>query len=398
MTCTPQSVVCLAVPVFARRKQKSVFADIWNIYICTSFSLLSISVVISIDSHTEIDYSLVSAPTYNTPNYLETTHKVINGEIKYGHNWNQVPCGLLYTACCSEIGSLTSLDASLVTCIQWRQRINFVSHPGMWYKACFCHVSAPVSALHWWGPHRPKQRQRCLQWSVPICGVIQNGAQYMWSEKSRFTHKYNSLFTTLSFTPPRFGPFSGAWMFIKWACWLKVEASLYVWWMMEKDNSYCPFPKLQFSINFSLHFNQRMLVSFFLFCQPLSGRVLPDRPPDRGSVHASTITRSNQYRSYDVPLVDNIHGKQCRLCVPTVGDTSLHNYTGHGRLAVKLRFTVKPWLFLISVRVNILSDIEQLNYRSLAWLFTLLNFPQKQPPKPSKRPHPKMQNDEFMVV
>ena len=23
-----------------------------------------------------------------------------------------------------------------------------VSHPGMWYKACFCHVSAPVSALH----------------------------------------------------------------------------------------------------------------------------------------------------------------------------------------------------------------------------------------------------------
>ena len=28
----------------------------------------------------------------------------------------------------------------------------------MWYKACFCHVSAPVSALDWWGPHRPKQR------------------------------------------------------------------------------------------------------------------------------------------------------------------------------------------------------------------------------------------------
>ena len=27
----------------------------------------------------------------------------------------------------------------------------------MWYKACFCHVSAPVSAMHWWGPHRPKQ-------------------------------------------------------------------------------------------------------------------------------------------------------------------------------------------------------------------------------------------------
>ena len=23
-----------------------------------------------------------------------------------------------------------------------------VSHPGMWYKACFCHVSAPVSAQH----------------------------------------------------------------------------------------------------------------------------------------------------------------------------------------------------------------------------------------------------------
>ena len=23
-----------------------------------------------------------------------------------------------------------------------------VSHPGMWYKACFCHVSVPVSALH----------------------------------------------------------------------------------------------------------------------------------------------------------------------------------------------------------------------------------------------------------
>ena len=28
----------------------------------------------------------------------------------------------------------------------------------MWYKACLCHVSAPVSALHWWDPHRPKQR------------------------------------------------------------------------------------------------------------------------------------------------------------------------------------------------------------------------------------------------
>ena len=39
-----------------------------------------------------------------------------------------------------------------------------VSHPGMWYKACFCHVSAPVSALHWRGPHRPKQRQPCLQY------------------------------------------------------------------------------------------------------------------------------------------------------------------------------------------------------------------------------------------
>ena len=38
-----------------------------------------------------------------------------------------------------------------------------VSHPGMWYKACVCHVSAPVSALHWWGPHRPKQRQPFLQ-------------------------------------------------------------------------------------------------------------------------------------------------------------------------------------------------------------------------------------------
>ena len=23
-----------------------------------------------------------------------------------------------------------------------------VSHAGMWYKVCFCHVSAPVSALH----------------------------------------------------------------------------------------------------------------------------------------------------------------------------------------------------------------------------------------------------------
>ena len=33
----------------------------------------------------------------------------------------------------------------------------------LWYKACFCHVSAPVSVLHWWGPHRPKQRQPCLQ-------------------------------------------------------------------------------------------------------------------------------------------------------------------------------------------------------------------------------------------
>ena len=31
----------------------------------------------------------------------------------------------------------------------------------MWYKACFCHVPAPVSTLHWWGPRRPKQP--CLQ-------------------------------------------------------------------------------------------------------------------------------------------------------------------------------------------------------------------------------------------
>ena len=37
-----------------------------------------------------------------------------------------------------------------------------VSHPGMWFKACFFHVSAPVSALHWRGPHRPKQREPCL--------------------------------------------------------------------------------------------------------------------------------------------------------------------------------------------------------------------------------------------
>ena len=145
-----QNVVCLAVPVFAQREQKSVFADIWNIYICTSFSFLSISVVISIDSHTEIDYSLVSAPTYNTPNYLETTHKVMYGEIKYGRNWNRILCGLLYTACCSEIGSLISLDASLVTCIQWCQRTNFTATGCTWIfkvhnmrcqpKRCSIHV------------------------------------------------------------------------------------------------------------------------------------------------------------------------------------------------------------------------------------------------------------------
>ena len=30
-------------------------------------------------------------------------------------------------------------------------------------KLAFFYVPAPVSALHWWGPHRPKQRQPCLQ-------------------------------------------------------------------------------------------------------------------------------------------------------------------------------------------------------------------------------------------
>ena len=38
--------------------------------------------------------------------------------------------------------------ASVCTCS------SSVRHPGMWYKACSFHMSAPVSALHWWGPHR----------------------------------------------------------------------------------------------------------------------------------------------------------------------------------------------------------------------------------------------------
>ena len=42
-----------------------------------------------------------------------------------------------------------------------------VSHPGMWYKACFCHLSAPESALHCRGPRRPKQWAPCLQLTVP---------------------------------------------------------------------------------------------------------------------------------------------------------------------------------------------------------------------------------------
>ena len=33
------------------------------------------------------------------------------------------------------------------------------------FKACFFHVSAPVSALHWWGPHRAKQS--------PLSAVLQ---------------------------------------------------------------------------------------------------------------------------------------------------------------------------------------------------------------------------------
>ena len=76
---------------------------------------------------------------------------------------------------------LFSLGAMLITCLQvflstraWQGVCTCsgsVSYPGMWYKAYFCHVSAPVSALHWWGPHRPNQRQPCLQYIKAVCSL-----------------------------------------------------------------------------------------------------------------------------------------------------------------------------------------------------------------------------------
>ena len=68
-----------------------------------------------------------------------------------------------------------SLCARLITCLQvflstlaWWGVCTCsanVSHPGVWYKACFFHVSVPVSALHWWGQRtycRPKQIEAAL--------------------------------------------------------------------------------------------------------------------------------------------------------------------------------------------------------------------------------------------
>ena len=68
-------------------------------------------------------------------------------------------CWALFTG----VTMLFSLCAKLITCLQmclstlaWWGACTCsasVSHPGMWYTACFCHVSAPVSTLHWWGPY-----------------------------------------------------------------------------------------------------------------------------------------------------------------------------------------------------------------------------------------------------
>ena len=38
----------------------------------------------------------------------------------------------------------------------------------MWHKDCFFRVFSPVSALHWRGPNRPKQRALSAVWSLVI--------------------------------------------------------------------------------------------------------------------------------------------------------------------------------------------------------------------------------------
>ena len=121
------------------------------------FGQFAVSVDISRGSN-----GLQHLPRFNSlnnvspPNQWEGPHRPKYSASRLQFDISNLAWSILLPTLCTGVALLYSLCAKLLTCLQvfsstlaWQGGCTWsvnVSHPGMSYKASFCHVSAPVSA------------------------------------------------------------------------------------------------------------------------------------------------------------------------------------------------------------------------------------------------------------